>query len=73
MPGHGTIVNEFTEFWTPGALCRAWVGRVSDINSQDDLSEIGRDIEAVELNHALRWHAEHRVLLNGNKTVVFSR
>jgi formyltetrahydrofolate deformylase len=37
------------------------------------MAEIGRDIEAVVLNRALRWHAEHRVLLNGSKTVVFSR
>jgi formyltetrahydrofolate deformylase len=32
---------------------------------------IGRDIESVVLNRAVRWHAEHRILDNGNKTVVF--
>jgi len=25
------------------------------------------------LSRAVRWHAEHRVLLNGNRTVVFTR
>jgi formyltetrahydrofolate deformylase len=32
---------------------------------------IGRDVEAVVLARAVRWHSEHRVLLNGTRTVVF--
>jgi len=39
----------------------------------EELVEIGRDTEAVVLSRAVRWHAEHRVLLNGNRTVVFTR
>jgi formyltetrahydrofolate deformylase len=35
------------------------------------LTAIGRDVESVVLARALKWHAEHRVLLNGSKTVVF--
>jgi len=35
--------------------------------------EIGRDIETVVLARAVTWHAQHRVLLNGNRTVVFRR
>ena len=37
----------------------------------DDLVAIGRDIENIVLARAVRYHVEHRVLLNGNKTVVF--
>ena len=33
---------------------------------------IGKDIESVVLARAVRWHAEHRVMLNGQRTVVFS-
>jgi formyltetrahydrofolate deformylase len=32
---------------------------------------VGRDLECLALARAVRWHAEHRVLLNGAKTVVF--
>ena len=32
---------------------------------------IGRDAERVALARAVRWHAEHRVLLHGRRTVIF--
>ena len=35
------------------------------------LAEAGRDVEAQVLARAVTWHAEHRVLLNGDRTVVF--
>jgi formyltetrahydrofolate deformylase len=31
---------------------------------------IGHDIESVVLNRAVRWHAEHRVFVDGPRTVV---
>jgi formyltetrahydrofolate deformylase len=31
----------------------------------------GRDIECLVLARAVKWHAEHRILLNGHRTVVF--
>ena len=34
------------------------------------LVEAGRDVEAQVLARAVTWHADHRVLLNGNRTVV---
>jgi formyltetrahydrofolate deformylase len=37
----------------------------------EQLIEKGRDIEKVVLSRAVRWHVENRVLLYGNKTVVF--
>jgi formyltetrahydrofolate deformylase len=36
----------------------------------EDLAEIGQDLEAIVLNNAVRWHAEHRVLIVGNRTVI---
>ncbi|ARU26182.1 formyltetrahydrofolate deformylase [Cellvibrio sp. PSBB006] len=69
----GATAHFVTADLDEGPIIEQAVERVSHINSPDDMAEIGRDIEAVVLNRALRWHAEHRVLLNGNKTVVFSR
>ena len=43
-------------------------GRVPGL---DDLVQKGRDLEKVVLSRAVRWHIENRVLLYGNKTVVF--
>lgn len=69
----GATAHYVTADLDEGPIIEQAVERVSHINSPDDMAEIGRDIEAVVLNRALRWHAEHRVLLNGSKTVVFSR
>jgi formyltetrahydrofolate deformylase len=33
---------------------------------------MGRDLECAALARAVRWHLEHRVLLDGSRTVVFS-
>ena len=44
--------------------------RVSHRDSVDDLIQKGRDLEKAVLSRA-RWHIENRVLLYGNKTVVF--
>ena len=37
----------------------------------DQLAAIGRDVECVALARAVKWHAEHRVLRNGGRTMVF--
>ncbi len=54
----GPIIEQITE-------------RVDHTQTPQDLVRIGRDMESVVLNRAVRWHAERRVLPNGNKTVVF--
>jgi formyltetrahydrofolate deformylase len=40
--------------------------------SVEALTAIGRDVESVVLARAVKWFVEHRILLNGDKTVVFS-
>lgn len=47
--------------------------RVDHSHSATDLTEIGRDLEAMALARAVTAHAEHRVVINGGKTVVFRR
>jgi formyltetrahydrofolate deformylase len=36
-----------------------------------DVTTLGRDTECLALARAVRWHAENRILLDGNRTVVF--
>ena len=69
----GASAHYVTADLDEGPIIEQAVERVTHVNTPEELTEIGRDIESVVLNRALRWHAEHRVLLNGNKTVVFSR
>lgn len=39
--------------------------------SAEDCTAVGRDIECMVLARAVRWHVEHRVLINAHKCVVF--
>lgn len=46
--------------------------RVDHTRDPKDLTALGRDLESIALARALKWHVEQRVLLYGNKTVVFA-
>jgi formyltetrahydrofolate deformylase len=46
--------------------------RVDHTREPRELAALGRDLEALALARAVRWHTEHRVLLYGNRTVVFT-
>ncbi len=69
----GATAHYVTSDLDEGPIIEQSVERVSHVNTPEELVTIGRDIEAVVLTRAVKWHAEHRVLLNGAKTVVFSR
>ncbi len=69
----GATAHYITEELDEGPIIEQAVERVTHSQTPEQLVEIGRDIEAVVLQRAVRWHAEHRVLLNGCKTVVFAR
>jgi len=69
----GATAHYVTGDLDEGPIIEQSVERVSHANAPEELVEMGQDIEAVVLNRAVRWHAEHRVLLNGEKTVVFDR
>jgi len=45
---------------------------ITHADSPDDLARLGRDVERRVLARAVRYHLQHRVLLNGRKTVVFA-
>lgn len=54
-----------------GPIIEQDVARVDHSLAAEDLAAVGRDVECAVLARAVRWHVEHRVLLNGHKTVVF--
>ena len=47
------------------------VARVDHAMDVNALTSLGRDVESVVLARAVQWHAQRRVLVDGNKTVVF--
>lgn len=54
-----------------GPIIEQEVTRVNHTHTPDQLLALGRDIESIVLSRAVKYHVENRVLLNGNKTVVF--
>jgi formyltetrahydrofolate deformylase len=54
-----------------GPIVEQDVERVDHAMDPETLTAIGRDVECVVLARAVKWFVEHRVLLNGHKTVVF--
>jgi formyltetrahydrofolate deformylase len=67
----GATGHYVTEVLDDGPIIEQDVVRVTHRDTQEDLIEKGRDIESAVLSRAVRWHIESRVLLYGNKTVVF--
>jgi formyltetrahydrofolate deformylase len=67
----GATAHYITPELDEGPIIEQEVHRVSHEHSPDDLTAIGRDVESMALSRAVKFHIEHRVLLNGNKTVVF--
>jgi formyltetrahydrofolate deformylase len=67
----GATAHYVTEHLDEGPIIEQEVQRVDHNATPDTLVELGRDVESVVLARAVRWHVENRVLLNGNKTVVF--
>jgi formyltetrahydrofolate deformylase len=67
----GATSHYVTEVLDDGPIIEQDVVRISHRDSLEDLLQKGRDLEKVVLSRGVRWHIENRVLLYGNKTVVF--
>jgi formyltetrahydrofolate deformylase len=67
----GATAHYVTPDLDEGPIIEQDVTRVNHTLSPERLTEAGRDVEAQVLARAVTWHAEHRVLLNGDRTVVF--
>ncbi|GAC1335390.1 MAG: formyltetrahydrofolate deformylase [Chloroflexota bacterium] len=68
----GATAHYVTEELDAGPIIEQDVERVDHRHGVDDLKRIGRSIERRVLARAVEWHVEDRVLVHGNKTVVFS-
>jgi len=67
----GATSHYVTEVLDDGPIIEQDVVRVSHRDTVEDLIRKGRDLEKVVLSRAVRSHVENRVLVYGNKTVVF--
>lgn len=67
----GATAHYATAVLDDGPIIQQDVARVTHRQSVDDLVRRGRDLEKIVLAQAVRWHLENRVLVYGNKTVVF--
>jgi formyltetrahydrofolate deformylase len=67
----GATAHYVTAELDEGPIIEQEVIRVDHSYGPTALSTVGRDAEALALSRAVRWHCEHRVLLDQTSTVVF--
>jgi formyltetrahydrofolate deformylase len=67
----GATAHYVTADLDEGPIIEQDVIRVDHGHHAEQLAAAGRDVEAQVLSRAVRWHSESRVLLDGNRTVVF--
>ncbi|WP_328538199.1 formyltetrahydrofolate deformylase [Streptomyces sp. NBC_00344] len=67
----GATAHYVTADLDEGPIIEQEVERVGHEVTPDQLVAIGRDVECRALARAVKWHAEHRILLNGHRTVIF--
>jgi formyltetrahydrofolate deformylase len=67
----GATAHYVTADLDEGPIIEQEVARVGHGLTPEQLVAVGRDVECQALARAVKWHAEHRVLLNGHRTVVF--
>ena len=69
----GATAHYVTADLDEGPIIEQDVTRVTHADSTPDMVALGQDVERRVLAQAVRWHAERRVLMDGTRTVVFSR
>lgn len=67
----GATAHYVTQDLDEGPIIEQDVARVDHAMSVDDCASVGRDVECAVLARAVKWHVEHRILLNGTRTVIF--
>jgi formyltetrahydrofolate deformylase len=67
----GATAHYVTSDLDEGPIIEQDVTRVDHTMTPEELTAAGRDVECSVLARAVRYHLEQRVLLNGNRTVVF--
>lgn len=67
----GATAHYVTPALDEGPIIEQDVARIDHRQQPEQLAAIGRDVEAATLSRAVQWHLQRRVVLNGNRTVVF--
>ena len=67
----GATAHFVTEDLDEGPIIEQNVTRVEHSATKEHLVQIGQDVESKTLTQAVRWFAEHRVLLDGQRTIIF--
>ena len=68
----GATAHYVTTELDEGPIIEQDVRRVTHSTTAKQMVEIGREVEASVLSRAIKWHAEHRVILNDSRTVVMA-
>ncbi|MDX3094482.1 formyltetrahydrofolate deformylase [Streptomyces sp. ME01-24h] len=68
----GATAHYVTADLDEGPIIEQEVERVGHDADPEQLVAVGRDVECQALARAVKWHSEHRVLINGRRTVVFA-
>src|SRR4051812_43684901 len=67
----GATAHYVTEELDAGPIIEQDIERVTHRDDAETLARIGRDVERVVLARAVKWHLDDRILVDGNRTVVF--
>ncbi len=67
----GATAHYVTRELDEGPIIEQEVARVDHSHTPEQLASVGRDVEAQALARAVQWHAEHRVFVSGQRTIVF--
>jgi formyltetrahydrofolate deformylase len=67
----GATAHYVTEELDGGPIIEQDIERVTHRDDAGTLARIGRDVERVVLARAVKWHLDDRILVDGNRTVVF--
>ena len=68
----GATSHYVTDELDEGSIIEQDISRISHRDQVVDLVKKGKDLERVVLSRAVSWHIENRILLYGNKTVIFN-
>lgn len=68
----GATAHYVTQDLDEGPIIEQLVERVDHSRTPDDFAAVGRDVECITLARAMHYHLDHRVFLNGKRTVVFN-
>lgn len=66
----GATAHYVTTDLDEGPIIEQDVVRVNHAKKPKELERLGQDVESTVLNRAVRWHAQHRVFENGNRTII---